>query len=154
MAHSVEGRFPFLDYRVVEFCNRLPADVKLRGLNEKYLLRRLGQKLLPPEIWKRTKRPYRAPIQRSFLADAPALEYVRDLLSPRAVTASGLFNPFAVEKLLTKAESGVQLSETEEMGLVGILSTQLVDRLFVHGDFSLRNYGPLEPFKLVNRLPA
>ncbi len=55
MAHSVEGRYPFLDYRVVEFCNRLPADLKLRGLREKWLLRQFGRKLLPDEIWQRAK---------------------------------------------------------------------------------------------------
>ena len=47
MAHSVEGRFPFLDHRVVEFCNRLPARFKLRGLQDKYLLRKLSQEWLP-----------------------------------------------------------------------------------------------------------
>ena len=66
MAHSVEGRYPFLDYRVVEFCNRLPPQLKLRGLTEKWLLKRLGKRLLPAEIWQRPKRPYRAPIHRSF----------------------------------------------------------------------------------------
>ncbi len=44
MAHAVEGRFPFLDYRVVAFANRLPADEKLLGLSEKWLLRQLGRK--------------------------------------------------------------------------------------------------------------
>ena len=67
MAHSVEGRFPFLDVRVVEFANRLPPDLKLFGLMEKYLLKRLASQWLPEEIWKRRKRPYRAPIHRSFI---------------------------------------------------------------------------------------
>ena len=40
MANSVEGRYPFLDYRVIEFCNRLPDSLKLNGLNEKYLLKK------------------------------------------------------------------------------------------------------------------
>jgi asparagine synthase (glutamine-hydrolysing) len=66
MAHSVEGRFPFLDHRVVEFCNQLPPHLKLRGLTEKYLLKQAVRDLLPEEIWRRPKRPYRAPIHRSF----------------------------------------------------------------------------------------
>ncbi|MDZ7634169.1 MAG: asparagine synthase-related protein [Bacteroidales bacterium] len=41
MANSVEGRYPFLDYRVIEFCSTLPDRFKLNGLNEKYLLKRL-----------------------------------------------------------------------------------------------------------------
>ena len=53
-----KGRFPFLDHRVVEFCNRLPPRLKLRGLTEKYLLKRLSRRWLPEEIWRRPKRPY------------------------------------------------------------------------------------------------
>jgi asparagine synthase (glutamine-hydrolysing) len=131
MAHSVEGRYPFLDYRVVEFCNRLPADLKQRGLTEKWLLRRLAKKLVPSEIWQRTKRPYRAPIQRTFLGSARGADYVGELLSPSAIRRSGLFNPGAVEKLIRKAGGDGQLSEVDEMALVGILSTQLVDHWFV-----------------------
>jgi asparagine synthase (glutamine-hydrolysing) len=116
---------------VVEFCNRLPADQKQRGLTEKWLLRQLAKKLVPSEIWQRTKRPYRAPIQRTFLTSAPGAEYVGDLLSPSAIRRSGLFNPAAVEKLVRKAGGEAQLSEVDEMALVGILSTQLVDHWFV-----------------------
>ena len=132
MAHSVEGRFPFLDYRLVEFANHLPADLKLRGLNEKYLLRRFAQKLLPSEIWARKKRPYRAPIQASFFGANPA-EYLTDMLSPHNLSESGIFNGLAVEKLAAKASSEKALSETEEMALVGIISTLLVYRLFIQG---------------------
>ena len=56
MAHSIEGRFPFLDHRVTEFCNRLPENLKLRGLTEKYLLKKIGHRWLPPTIWARRKR--------------------------------------------------------------------------------------------------
>jgi asparagine synthase (glutamine-hydrolysing) len=66
MAHSVEGRFPFLDHRLVEFCNRVPPSLKLRGLDEKYLLKRAVKDLVPAEILRRAKHPYRAPIFRSF----------------------------------------------------------------------------------------
>jgi len=78
MAHSVEGRFPFLDYRLVELCSRMPDRLKLRGLKDKYLLRQVAAKYLPPEIARRAKRPYRAPIQRSLFSKA-ASDYVRDL---------------------------------------------------------------------------
>jgi asparagine synthase (glutamine-hydrolysing) len=126
MAHSVEGRYPFLDPRLIEFCNCMPAEMKLRGLNEKYLLRKLGQRLLPDGIWKRSKRPYRAPIQPSFYPANQPLDYVQELLDPDAVRRFGFFNPAAVKKLACKAASPALLSEMEEMALVGILSTQLV----------------------------
>ncbi|HXG49588.1 MAG TPA: asparagine synthase C-terminal domain-containing protein, partial [Methylomirabilota bacterium] len=132
MAHSVEGRFPFLDHRVVEFCTRLPARFKLRALTEKYLLRQLGRELLPEAIWTRPKRPYRAPIHRSFF-HAKTPDYVRQLLSPAALAASGWFRPEAVARLVQKIEAGRGVSEADDMALAGILSTQLVHQQFISG---------------------
>ena len=136
MANSVEGRFPFLDYRVVEFCNRLPSRLKLRGLREKWLLRQLASKLLPADIWQRRKRPYRAPIHRSFF-DRDAPDYISALLSEDALVQSDLFNPLAVNQLVRKARSGAQLSEVDDMAIAGVLSTQLVYQQFVK-DFKSR----------------
>ena len=130
MAHSVEGRHPFLDCRVVEFCNRLPANLKLRVLTEKYALKKLSRKWIPAEISQRPKRPYRAPIQRSFF-DKHRVDYVRELLSPDGLKKSGYFNPAAVASLLGKVEQGSDISESNEMGLVGIISTQLLHHHFV-----------------------
>jgi asparagine synthase (glutamine-hydrolysing) len=150
MAHSVEGRFPFLDYRVVQFCTRLPANLKLRGLTEKWLLKQIGRKLLPESIWQRRKRPYRAPIQRSFCY-AGSSDYVRDLMSEEAVRRAEVFNPTAVAQLARKAHSAARLSEVEEMALVGVLSTQLVHHHFVE---HFRAPAPAEdiPLKTVDRL--
>jgi asparagine synthase (glutamine-hydrolysing) len=148
MGHSVEGRYPFLDYRVIEFCNRLPHDVKLRGLTEKWLLKQLGKKLVPDKIWKRYKRPYRAPIQRSFFSQNPPA-YVTDLLSEHSLRDSGYFNPEAVTSLVGKAQSGAKLSEVDDMALVGVLSTQLTHQQFVK-DFTLAGIKPAR-FKVVER---
>jgi asparagine synthase (glutamine-hydrolysing) len=104
--------------------------MKLRGLTEKFLLKKLGSKWLPAEIWRRPKRPYRAPIQHSFFNKA-AQGYVRELLSPEHIRKSGLFNPAPVTQLLLKAEQGSPLGETGNMALVGIISTQLVHHLFI-----------------------
>ena len=130
MANSIEGRFPFLDYRVVAFCNQLPARCKLRNLTEKYLLKQLGKRWLPPEIWQRPKRPYRAPIHRSFF-NQKTPEYVRELLSPEKIRSNGLFDPTAVKLLVQKAQQGQSIGETDDMALAGILSTQLVHSQFV-----------------------
>ena len=130
MAHSIEGRFPFLDHRVTAFCNRLPENLKLRGLTEKYLLKKLAQRWLPAEIWRRRKRPYRAPIHRCFFS-RPAQDYVRELLSPEKLKSTGLFQPAAVSQLVGKIQQGGPVSETDEMALVGIISTQLLHHRFV-----------------------
>ena len=130
MGNSVEGRFPFLDHRVIEFCTRLPARLKLRGLTDKYLLRRLAADLLPDEIWRRGKRPYRAPIQRSFLNEGSS-HYLDEVLSPTALASAGYFHPPAVRVLLDKIRGGTDISERDEMALAGIVSTQLWHEQFV-----------------------
>ena len=114
----------------MEFCNRLPLHLKMPVLTEKWLLKRLAQKYVPEPIWKKVKRPYRAPVHRSFFDPAP-LDYVSELLSEEALQKSGYFDPIAASKLAQKAASGANLSEVEDMALVGILSTQLVDHFFV-----------------------
>jgi asparagine synthase (glutamine-hydrolysing) len=115
----------------------LPARLKLRGLTDKFLLRQLASEYLPEKIWRRGKRPYRAPIHRSFFNEATP-DYVRELLSESSVTASGIFNPVAVRQLGAKLEQGKVVGETDDMALVGILSTLLVQRRFV-SDFSPAN---------------
>ncbi|HTY87896.1 MAG TPA: asparagine synthase (glutamine-hydrolyzing) [Candidatus Acidoferrum sp.] len=153
MAHSVEGRYPFLDVRVMEFCNRLPSRLKLRVLTEKYLLRQLARQYLPPEILQRRKRPYRAPIHRSFFNEA-APEYVRELLSEEAVKATGVFNPVAVGQLAARLEQGKAVGETDDMALVGILSTQLVHHHFVTAFRADRTLTERDDVKVVLRRTA
>lgn len=129
MAHSVEGRFPFLDYRVAEFCMKLPRKFKLRVLRDKCLLRELGRDLLPKDICNRPKKPYRAPIHRSFF-NARTPDYVREILSENVLREAGLFDPSAVSRLVAKVEKG-QLGETDDMAIAGIISSQLLFLQFV-----------------------
>jgi asparagine synthase (glutamine-hydrolysing) len=130
MAHSVEGRFPFLDYRVVEFASQLPPHLRLFGLKEKYLLKTMAKEWLPMEITSRSKRPYRAPIHKSFF-NQKNHAYVRDLLSEEYLKEAGIFNPLAVGQMVQKLDAGRQLGETDDMALAGILSSQLVYQQFV-----------------------
>ncbi len=131
MGHSVEGRFPFLDHRLVEFAARIPPDLKINGLNEKYLLKEAYKNLLPEQVVKRNKQPYRAPIATVFLGDrAPQL--IRELLSAETLTKYGYFNPKAIEKLSAKLQKlGRQASARDEMAIVAAVSTQLMHYHFV-----------------------
>ncbi len=88
MANSVEGRFPYLDHRLTEFAGRLPDGMKLKALEEKYVLRRAGAGVLPQAITARRKHPYRAPVVAAFVGDR-APEYVGELLSPGAIDDAG-----------------------------------------------------------------
>jgi asparagine synthase (glutamine-hydrolysing) len=135
MAHSVEGRFPFLDMDVMEFCNSLPAQYKLNGLNEKFILKNVARGIIPDTIINRAKQPYRAPDAIAFIGpDAPP--YVDELLSHSALIDAGLFDPEAVRGLFAKckaraADNDGVFSNTDNMGLVGVLSTQLVVDQFI-----------------------
>ncbi len=68
MAHSVEGRFPFLDHRVVEFAGRIPTRYKMKGLKEKNILKQAMRDIVPDSIINRTKQPYMAPDVQSFFS--------------------------------------------------------------------------------------
>ena len=132
MGHSVEGRFPFLDYRVVEFACGLPPQHRLRVLKDKYILRKSANGLIPQELAMRPKQPYRAPISRCFMGSR-APDYVEDLLSPEALKETGYFNPVKVRRLVEKCrkQEGALLSERENMAVIGVISTQLLDHHFI-----------------------
>jgi asparagine synthase (glutamine-hydrolysing) len=130
MAHAVEGRFPFLDHRVVEFAAKIPPRMKLKGLREKHILRHALGRHLPARIVERPKQPYRAPDSESFVR--PSMPgYVERLLSPAAVQAAGLFDPAPVAKLVAKCQAGGAAGAADNMAFVAILSTQLIDAHFV-----------------------
>lgn len=135
MANSIEGRFPFLDHRVIEFANRLPPRYKLMGLTEKYLLKRSMKGLLPESIRRRSKQPYRAPDSQSFFTAAgEPVEQVAALLSESSIAAAGYFDPRAVRKLVEKCRSGRAIGFGDNMAFVGVLSAMWIDHLFVRGD--------------------
>jgi asparagine synthase (glutamine-hydrolysing) len=132
MAHAVEGRFPFLDHRVVAFAAALPPRLKMKVLNEKYLLKKATSRLIPASIRQRPKQPYRAPDAACFVGSGgPSLPYVEELLSSKRLDADGIFNPAAVGALLAKARGGRAVGARDNMGIVGVLSTQLVLDRFI-----------------------
>jgi asparagine synthase (glutamine-hydrolysing) len=134
MAHGVEGRFPFLDHRVVEFAGRLRPGLKLRGMREKYLLKRVAAGLVPDSVIRRPKQPYRAPDAASFFGSPERplrFDYVEELLGEGRLRAAGIFNPAAAGKLVQKARAGQVAGVRDNMALVGVLSTQLVVERFI-----------------------
>src|SRR5581483_6505004 len=126
MAHSVEGRYPFLDYRIVELAAKLPARVKMKVLNQKYILKQACNGLLPPSIIKRFKQPYRAPDGKSLIAS----ELLMDTLCPTEIEKYGIFDSQRVSALVGKFKSDRLTSVKDNMALVGILSTQLLLQKF------------------------
>jgi asparagine synthase (glutamine-hydrolysing) len=136
MAHSVEGRFPFLDVEVVELANSLPPSYKLRGLDEKHILKRVSRQLVPKEILERKKQPYRAPDGICFAAQG-APDWVGDVLSEKALSDCGIFEVEGVRRLWSKCQATAQkntLSNSDNMALVGVVSTQLLHGLLVQSN--------------------
>jgi len=131
MANSVEGRYPFLDHRIMEYAASLPSRLKLNGLNEKYLLKKVMAKRIPKNIIKRSKQAYRAPIT-SLFNGSDASQSIRYILSPDKIRESNLFDYQAVEKLKQKYALGKNISETDDMALIGIISSQLFYDQFIH----------------------
>jgi asparagine synthase (glutamine-hydrolysing) len=130
MANSIEGRFPFLDREVMELAGRLPDSYKLRGLDEKHVLKRVAAGLIPEEIRRRPKQPYRAPDALAFVGEgAPA--WIAEVVAPAALREAGVFEPKIGAKLWEKCSGRgdeAQFSNTDNMALVAMLSTQLVWR--------------------------
>ncbi|HUX90597.1 MAG TPA: asparagine synthase (glutamine-hydrolyzing) [Gallionellaceae bacterium] len=135
MANSLEGRFPFLDKNVVTLADSLPSAYKLRVLDEKHVVKRAAEAIVPREILARKKQPYRAPDALSFVAgNAP--DYIDEVLSEPALRDANVFEPQAVAQLLRKCRArgtDGQLSNFDNMALVGVLSTQLLHRQFIAG---------------------
>jgi asparagine synthase (glutamine-hydrolysing) len=134
MANSVEGRYPFLDYRVIEYCNKLPGDFKLNGLNEKYLLKKLMQNKIPESIIRRSKQAYRAPVKSAFFLNNPP-EYVKEMLSPEFFKKAGIFDFNSISILLQKIGKTGNSSEVEDMVLASVISTHLFYNQFIEGRY-------------------
>ena len=130
MAHAVEGRYPFLDHRVVQFASRLSTRMKMKVLDQKHLLKRAAEGLIPESVRQRFKQPYRAPDGSSFFGAKSS--YVDDLLSRSQIKRDGVFEAQAVERLVSKFRRGGQTSVSDNMALVGIMSTQLLIHRFMN----------------------
>lgn len=148
MGNSVEGRYPFLDYRVIEFCNNIPDNQKLNCLNEKYILKKLSKERIPSSISQRSKQAYRTPIS-SIFETLKTQNILTDLLSNHTIKAYGFFNAQKVQNLIKKLKQETIPSELDQMALVGILSTQLLHKSFIVDQID-PDYGSLNNYRLTN----
>lgn len=138
MSNSVEGRFPFLDHNVIEFANKLKPGLKMKVLNEKYLLKKSMSKYLPVSIVKRNKQPYRAPdIPSFFYQNAPA--YINEMLASENINEAGYFDSKKVALLVRKIKAGKATGYKDNMALMAILSTQMWHKLFIKNYSNLVN---------------
>ncbi|NQW99399.1 asparagine synthetase B, partial [bacterium] len=137
MQSSVEVRYPFLDEDVFDFTAKLDPSWKLRGFRDKYLLRLVAERWLPPEIARRKKAIFRAPLD-SFHMD-PEPPFVGELLSEESLRRTGYFDVAAVNHW-RKAFRGMRVGSmprlSVEMGLTAVVATQLWHHTFIDGSLA------------------
>ncbi len=152
MSQSVEMRYPFLDNNVFDFVAGLDPNWKIKGLKEKYLVRRVAEKWLPKSVAWRPKGMFRAPLDGFFLQQR--LPYVDELLSEASLKKTGYFDPEAVALWRTKyteLSSHFYQRSSMELGLVAVLATQLWHQTFI--DSSLANLPDWHTLAGVERNP-
>ena len=128
MACGLEARVPFLDHELVELCAGIPPSLKLRGLTEKYILRRAVERVLPAEICWRRKRGLMAPSVGWWRGPLPP--FVAEMLSEERLRGNGYFVPAAVAGMLERHRAG-----RADLGhaLNAVLGIQVWDELFLKG---------------------
>jgi asparagine synthase (glutamine-hydrolysing) len=137
MHSSVETRYPFLDEDVFAYLAGLHPRWKLRGLQDKYVLRLLAERWLPHEAAWRKKAMFRAPFDSFYREPAPA--YVEQLLSDESLRRTGFFDANAVNywrQAFRNMRAGAAARATLEMGLVGVVGTQLWYHTFIDGSLA------------------
>lgn len=127
MANSVEVRFPFLDDELVDYCMSLNDGLKIRALNEKYILKKIAGKYLPRELVNRKKFPYRSPVDAGIFMGDP---YIKQILSRKSVESFNIFDPLKTETFINSITDKRMLSEREAMLFMGIMTTQVLCDLF------------------------
>ena len=106
MACALEARAPFLDYTFVEFANRIPFCLKLKGLKTKYILKRAMAGKLPPDILARGKKGFGIPIAKWFRNELRDL--LLDTLSEQRIKQQGLFDHRNLARLVNEHLQGVK----------------------------------------------
>lgn len=104
MAVGLEVRAPLLDYKLVEFVNSIPAELKLRGLTTKYLFKKLMEKKIPKEIVWRPKKGFGIPI--AFWIKKELKDFTLELFNQAKIKREGIFNYSYINQLLKEHFSG------------------------------------------------
>ena len=137
MAHSVEGRCPFLDYRVVEWAARLPQELKLGpNMDEKWILKQAFPDTLPKSVLQKPKQPYRAPDLSAFLGSRDA-DYTEMLFSERELAKMPFLNGVFCQQFLKKVRNAPPggSSQRENQAFILLLSVALLHRYFVEREY-------------------
>lgn len=103
MANGIEGRSPFLDHRLVEFCAEIPNSLRIKNFRPKELLRQAMRGRLPEEIVNKKKKALYLPVNECF--DKDFWCYVEKILSKSEIEKTGIFNYDFIVDLLRKEKN-------------------------------------------------
>lgn len=136
MAHSVEGRIPFLDQKVAELSQSLPLNLKIRNLTEKYILREAVKGEIPHSIYSRQKFPFSAPptIRKSNKSKKATAELLLDLVHSEGMKAI----PFYCRKKLLAYIKRVQKQGLQEMKSADPIIIRAASAVVLQKKFGLR----------------
>ncbi len=126
MAHSLEGRSPFLDHILMEFAASLPANSKLHGTTLKFLLKKIGAKWLPQQILSRRKQGFGVPLERWFRHELR--DMVHDTLASSAFVQAGIFKQAVIDRIIHEHHTGIQ---RHQYRIWLLLNLELWYRMFI-----------------------
>ena len=106
MWHSLELRVPYLDHRFVEEVMTIPANLKIRGLNQKHILKQVAAKWLPAPVINHRKQGFEAPMGRWLRGPLKAL--MQDTLASGSIASGGIFDAAEIARLQREHLSGAR----------------------------------------------
>ncbi|SEA06525.1 asparagine synthase (glutamine-hydrolysing) [Pseudobutyrivibrio sp. ACV-2] len=134
MGHSVEARYPILDINVIETAMTIPSEMKLKGYDEKYILKKIAEGIVPKEIVKRPKFAFVAPGSSDILKQND--EYINEILNFDRIKSQGIFDPEYVEELkkqYSQPDFKLNLPYDSDMLIIVITTGILMDIFEVAG---------------------
>jgi asparagine synthase (glutamine-hydrolysing) len=148
MAHSLEVRVPLIDHRLVEFAGTIPAPMKVRNGENKYLLKRLAENYLPHHTIYRPKMGFSIPLVHWVSGGLSPL--IDKILSPESVEARGLFKPEAVQRWRASLADSPTRGEAAFVWSIAVL--ELWCRLYL--DMDTPDVENMSTHDLIHRKPV
>jgi asparagine synthase (glutamine-hydrolysing) len=127
LGHSIEGRYPFLDHRLVDTVFHYPDHFKLNGFSQKHILKETFKDKIPRSVTDRPKRPYMSPDLVSFFQNGRLTDRAQEFLSPSKIEEYGIFDTKFINRFIQKFERGIpkEIGYRDNMIITFILSAQV-----------------------------
>lgn len=130
MAHSIEGRVPFLDHKVGEFMMKAPVGLKIRGTTEKFVLREAAREVITDTVYRRQKHPFLSPPDDAGNSGQMAT-LIQDTLRSKVVDSVPFLNPAGVRSLANRLGK----MTSEHRALIDRDVMRLMSQIFLHARF-------------------